>query len=282
MQKLACLLLFLLMICSCKQNREASDKKSYGNNLSAGKYYKIRGFKMYTETYGEGAPLLLIHGNGGSIKQFAQQIPFFSEKYKVIVADSRGQGKSEDKADSLTYEMMADDYAALLDAMKIDSAFVIGWSDGGISGLLLASRHPGKVKKLVTTGANLWPDTTALQNDFIDLMQPLYTGLKNKNNKTDTEKSEWKLTRLMMEEPQIRLSEINKIQCPALIIGGDHDVIKEEHTMLIYKNIPKGYLWILPNSGHSTLISYKDEFNKTVDDFFSKPYREISGKGRFN
>jgi pimeloyl-ACP methyl ester carboxylesterase len=282
MQKLTGLLLFLLMICSCKQNREASDKKSYGNNLSAGKYYKIRGFKMYTETYGKGAPLLLIHGNGGSIKQFAQQIPFFSEKYKVIVADSRGQGKSEDKADSLTYEMMADDYAALLDAMKIDSAFVIGWSDGGINGLLLASRHPGKVKKLVTTGANLWPDTTALQNDFIDLMQPLYTGLKNKNNKTDTEKSEWKLLRLMLEEPQIRLSEINKIQCPALIIGGDHDVIKEEHTMLIYKNIPKGYLWILPNSGHSTLISYKDEFNKTVDDFFSKPYREISGKGRFN
>jgi pimeloyl-ACP methyl ester carboxylesterase len=67
-----------------------------------------------------------IHGNGGSIRDFIYQIPYFEKKYKVIVADSRAQGNSADSGDSLTYEMMADDYAALLDAMKIDSAYVIG------------------------------------------------------------------------------------------------------------------------------------------------------------
>jgi len=116
---------------------------TYGKNKEAGKYYNIRGFKMYAETYGSGQPLLIIHGNGGSINNFLYQIPYFSKKYKVIVADSRAQGNSTDEADSLSYEMMADDYAALLDQMKIESAFVIGWSDGGINGLLLAIRHPG-------------------------------------------------------------------------------------------------------------------------------------------
>ncbi|HEY6955839.1 MAG TPA: alpha/beta hydrolase, partial [Flavisolibacter sp.] len=125
----------------------------YGSNKAAGKYYDIRGFKMYAETYGSGNPLLIIHGNGGSISNFVNQIPFFSKKYKVIVADSRAQGNSKDPSDSLSYEMMADDYAALLDQMKIDSAYVIGWSDGGINGLLLAIRHPEKVKKLAVTGA---------------------------------------------------------------------------------------------------------------------------------
>ena len=281
MHRFVILLLFVLHLCSCKESSSRDSEGPVGNNAEKGRYYEIRGFKMYVETYGEGQPLLLIHGNGGSMKHFVNQIPHFSRKYKVIAADSRSQGRSTDNADSLTYEMMADDYASLLDSMKIDSALVIGWSDGGINGLLLASRHPEKVKKLAITGANLWPDTTAMQNDFVDMMQPLYTGLKNKNNKTAEEQNEWKLTRLMVEEPHISLSEINRITCPALIIAGDHDVIKEEHTMLIYKNIPKAYLWILPNSGHSTLISHKDEFNKTVDDFFSNPYREISGKGRF-
>ncbi|MDP4292134.1 MAG: alpha/beta hydrolase, partial [Bacteroidota bacterium] len=89
---------------------------NYGHNPLAGKYYTIRGFKMYCEVYGTGEPLLMIHGNGGSIHDFVKQIPYFSKRYKVVVADSRAQGKSVDKNDSLTYEMMADDYAALLNA----------------------------------------------------------------------------------------------------------------------------------------------------------------------
>ena len=114
----------------------------YGNNPSAGKFYDINGFKMYTEVYGSGPPLLMIHGNGGSMSSFAQNVPYFATHYKVILADSRSQGKSLDPNHPLTFEMMADDFASLLDAMHIDSAYVIGWSDGGINALLLAIRHP--------------------------------------------------------------------------------------------------------------------------------------------
>ncbi len=282
-KRLTLLLLFFICIGQLlAQETKPEAKIPYGNNKEAGKYYDIRGFKMYCEVYGQGAPLLIIHGNGGSINNFVFQIPYFAKKYKVIIADSRAQGKSADAGDSLSYEMMADDYAALLSAMNIDSAYVIGWSDGGINGLLLAIRHPEKVKKLAVTGANLSPDTSAVHQEVIDLVKPMYTSLKNNTNKNPIEKNGWKLIRLLLDEPHIPLSALHTIKAPSLIIGGDHDVIREEHTMLIYKNIQKSYLWILPNSGHSTPIVYKDEFNKTVDDFFSKPFRVISGEKRFN
>lgn len=263
------------------EKQTADPNVLYGHNKDAGRYYDIRGFKMYAEVYGQGQPLLIIHGNGGSINNFIYQIPYFSKKYKVIVADSRAQGKSADKGDSLSYEMMADDYAALLDAMKVDSAYVIGWSDGGINGLLLSIRHPEKVKKLAITGANLVPDTTAVPQSIWNMVMPSYRQLKAKATKNEMEMEQYKLLRLLVEQPHIPLSDLHKIACPALVIGGDHDVIKEEHTMLIYKNIPRSYLWILPGSGHSTPIVYKDDFNNVVDRFFSSDYRRIDGEARF-
>jgi len=256
-------------------------KVPYGSNPATGKFYDIRGFKMYCEIYGEGQPLLIIHGNGGSINNFIYQIPYFSKKYKVIIADSRAQGKSKDDGDSLSYEMMADDYGALLSALKVDSAFVIGWSDGGIEGLLLAIRHPEKVKKLAITGANIVPDTTAVPQEIWDVVMPSYTALKNKAVKTPQEKNEWKLVQLLAAQPHIPIRDLNKIKIPTLVIGGDHDVIKPSHTLLIFQNIPNADLWILPNSGHSTPVVYKDDFNKNVDNFFSMPFRKIEKEARF-
>ena len=253
----------------------------YGKNEAVGKYYNVRGFKMYSEVYGKGEPLLIIHGNGGSINNFVKQIPYFSKKYKVILADNRSQGKSVDKGDSLTYEMMADDYAALLTAMKINSAFVIGWSDGGINGLLLAIRHPEKVKKLAVTGANLRPDNTAVYGEVINMIAPVLNKLKAKKDLNEVEKVQVKLYKLLLEQPNIPLTDVQKIKVPTLVIGGDHDVIKVEHTMEIYKQLAQGYLWILPNSGHSTPIVYTAEFNKVVDDFFTMPYRKIKNESRF-
>lgn len=250
-------------------------KNIYGKNKAIGKYYNIRGFKIYTEVYGKGQPLLFIHGNGGSINNFTKNIPYFATKYKVIIADSRAQGKSADPGDSLSYEMMADDYAALLDAMKIDSAYVVGWSDGGINGLLMAIRHPEKVKKLAITGANLRPDTTAVPKAVWDMVNPMYEALKTKTDKSEVEKNGFKLLRLLVENPHIPLTDLQKISCPTLVIGGDHDVIKEEHTMEIYKNIPRAYLWILPNSGHSTPVIYSNEFNSKVSAFFRQPFRNF-------
>jgi len=257
-----------------------TDTIKYGDNEKAGKYLKVRGFNMYYETYGTGQPMLFIHGNGGSINNFYNQIPYFSKNYKVIIADSRSQGKSVDDEDSLSYEMMADDLNGLLDALHMDSCYVVGWSDGGINGLLLAMRHPEKVKKLAVTGANLWPDTTAVDPFIVNWVMRVYNSVKEKPS-TPSVKHDLKLLNLLIFEPHITTGQLDKISCPTLVIGGDHDVIRPEHTMLIAQSIPKSYLWILPNSGHSTPIVYKDLFNATVSEFFTKPYHKIEGFGRF-
>lgn len=256
-------------------------QKPFGQNSQVGKYASIRGFNMYYESYGSGEPLLLIHGNSGSIADFTNQIPFFSQHYRVIIADNRSHGKSIDTKDSLSYEMMADDFAGLLDHLKIDSAQVIGWSDGGINGLLLASRHPKKVKKLAVTGANLTPDAGVSvdpwvvenENHYVDSLSHLPASLENKRL--------IKLHHMMQVQPQIRPSVLAKIQCPTLVIGGDHDVIVPRHTLEIAELIPKSYLWILPNSGHSTPIYYKDIFNSIVLDFLKSPYRKIEKHAKF-
>ncbi|MDX1938363.1 MAG: alpha/beta hydrolase [Flavihumibacter sp.] len=278
MKKIIC---FIIMVNYLQAVIAQNTKIPYGNNKAVGKYADIRGFKMYYEVYGSGQPVLFIHGNGGRGADFSNQVPFFEKNYQVIIADSRAQGKSKDTKDSLNYEMMADDYAALLTELKIDSAFVVGWSDGGIEGLLMAIRHPQKVKKLAVTGANLWPDSSAVYNEVLDMVRPFYNSL-NKPNRNALEQAQWKVMHLLLDEPHIPLTDVQKIKCPTLVIGGDHDVIKEEHTMLIYKNIAQSYLWILPGSGHSTPIVYKDEFNNTILSFFQKPYKKFTKEDRFN
>jgi pimeloyl-ACP methyl ester carboxylesterase len=252
----------------------AQDKSvPYGANPAVGKYYDIRGFKMYCEIYGHGEPLLMIHGNHGSIKSFEHNIPFFAAKYQVIVADSRAQGNSKDSGETLTFEMMADDDAALLDALHIDSAYVIGWSDGGITALFLAMRHPGKVIKLAASGANLRPDSDVFAPGAWEEARKHYEASKDQTRNTEKEKNDWKLFRLDWNQPNIPLSALHSISCPSLIICGDHDLISIEHTVQIFQNIPQAALWVVPGSGHATLIDHPDDFDKCVDDFFSKPFR---------
>ncbi len=247
----------------------------YGNNPKVGQYVDIRGFKMYYEIYGKGEPLLLIHGNGGSGNNFTGQIPFFAQNYQVIVADSRAHGKSIDPSDSLSYEMMAEDFNALLEYLKIKSCNIIGWSDGGNIALILAIHHPDKVNKLAITGANIWIDKRAIQADLLETPNAEIDSLL-KLPQTPNIKNTIKVWNLINQEPGISLQQLNEIKCPVLVIGGDHDVILPKHSLLIAENIPHSNLWILPNSGHSTLINYKDLFNITVNNFFEKSYRIIN------
>ena len=273
--------IILLFISFFVKAQSPFDTTIYGRNKDAGKYIHLRGFNMYYETYGQGEPLLIIHGNGGSINNFMYQVPYFQQYYKVILADSRSQGKSIDNGDSLSYEMMTDDLNALLGSLHLDSCYVIGWSDGGINGLLLAIRHPDKVKKLAVTGSNLTPDTTAVDPWVYNWAQQLNDSVA-KMKQTPEVKQQLKLLHLLSFEPHISLAQLHTIKCPSLIIGGDHDILVPKHTMLIADNIAQSYLWILLNSGHSTPIFYKDIFNETVHNFFEQPYRKIEKFGRFD
>lgn len=269
----------LLALPSCTTS--PIDKKKIGKNEETGSYLYIRGIKMYYETYGKGKPVLMIHGNGGSMNHFVHQVPYFSERYNVILADSRAQGNSADTGDSLSYEMMADDFNALLDSLHLDSCYVMGWSDGAINGLLLAMRHPEKVKKLIAISANLYPDTTAMDPFLYNWLVNYNDSLK-KTAQTPEVKNESKLTNLMVVQPHITTKQLGEIKCPVLVIGGDHDAIPPKHTLLIAESIPKSYAWIVPNTGHGIPFSQKDLLNEITNDFFTKPYRKIEGLKRFD
>jgi pimeloyl-ACP methyl ester carboxylesterase len=253
----------------------------YGNNPATGKYYDINGFKMYTEVYGSGPPVLMIHGNGGSMSSFSKIVPYFSQHYTVILADSRSQGKSLDPDHPITFEMMADDFATLLTAMHVDSADIIGWSDGGINALLLAIRHPEKVKRLASTGANLWPTADAFIPGLWDEEKKEYDAGLHKTYATAKEKNDRKIFLLDWQEPHITLAQLHTIKAPSLIICGDHDLISITHTVLIFQNIPHAQLWVVPNSGHGTLNDQTEDFNREVDKFFTQPFKQPAPENPF-
>ena len=234
----------------------------YGNNPKAGHYAAINGINLYYETYGKGKPLIMLHGNGGSIDAFKYQIPFFEKYYNVIAIDSRMQGKSGGQSDTLSYDMMAADFAGLLDYLKIDSANVLGWSDGGIDGLILAMKFPKKVSKLAISGANIVPDSTAMYP--ADLEQMKRTVLTSTSEKDRT------LNRMMIYQPQIPYSDLRKILCPVLVMAGDKDLIKPEHTLKIFQSLPSASLCIFPDAYHHVCQQYPKLFNETILTFLRK------------
>jgi pimeloyl-ACP methyl ester carboxylesterase len=240
----------------------------FGKNDAAGRYFSIRGISLYVEQYGKGRPLVMLHGNGGSIESFSCQIPYFETKYHVIAIDSRAQGKSNDPSDTLSFDMMADDVSALLDSLKLDSCFILGWSDGGITALMLALRHPEKVRGMAITGANLKPDNSSINPADLQWMEQEYARLGSLSQSPEI-RNQRKLIGLDLMEPAITADDQHSIHTPALIIGGDRDIIPVSHSLLIAQAIKGAYLWILPNSTHSTLIDYPEEFNRTVDRFFN-------------
>ena len=237
---------------------------AYGSNLKAGHYATINGISLYYETYGSGEPLILLHGNGGSINSFIKQIPFFEKHYQVIAIDSRLQGKSGGSPDNISYDLMASDFCALVDYLHIESANVLGWSDGGIDGIIMAMNCPKKVNRLAISGANVVPDSTAMS--YADIL-----GMKDfvANSKTASKK-EIALTQMMIDQPNIPFASLKQIHCPVLVMAGDHDMIKPEHTLKIFQSIPRASLCIFPDSSHGVCQQHPKLFNETVLAFFNK------------
>ena len=252
--------------------RKAAPAVQYGSNPAAGRTFTHNGVTLYYEVYGAGEPLLLIHGNGGSIADMRYQIAHFRRRYRVIAMDSRDQGRSSDSPDKLTYEKMTDDLAALLDHLKVGPVDVVGWSDGGIEALLLGIRHPTKVKKLVSMAANLNPSDKALRPDVLSLIKQMMTEVPPAARTTPAGKRELKVTGMMLEEPNIPLSALETIKAPTLVLAGDHDVIVDEHTIDIYHHIPNSQLAVLPNALHMIPVDDPATFNAVVERFLRTPF----------
>lgn len=249
-----------------KINPELS-KALYGNNH--GKGIKVEQGEIYYETYGKGRPLILLHGNGESISSFRNQIGPLSAHYQVIVIDTRGHGNSGDsKTTDYSYGLFADDLKVVMDSIHIKKAILLGWSDGGNTALELALKHPEKIDKMVLMGANLFPGSSAIKEDVIRMFERRRDSLMITKDPASDHKL--RLSRLVLQEPQISADELEKINIPTLILAGESDVIKTEHTMLIHAHIKGSKVQIIAGEDHYLPLKNPKLFNRIVLDFLAQ------------
>lgn len=192
---------------------EGRDVPNYGVNSKAGKFANVNGIKLYYEIYGEGAPIVVLHGNGGSISNTASFYPDLIKQYKVIAIDSRSQRRTTTTNEPQTYDMMASDVNALLEQLHIDSVFIWGQSDGAILALRLAKDYPGKVKRALAYSPNIQPDSLAVFPWAITAVQRTIAESKDPKEKA--------LNQLMLDYPNIPYAELSKIKAPIMIMSGD-------------------------------------------------------------
>lgn len=247
-------------------NSAADVKPSLGNNKEVGKFMDVNGVKLYYEVYGQGEPLLLIHGNNSSMASFDNQLDVLTKKYQVIALDSRGQGNSTSNDVKLTYELMADDVNVFLDQLNLKDVNVLGWSDGGNIALILGMEHPEKVKKMAIMGAVLYNNKTSVDPEINKILNQQVAEMKA--NGVSENDMNYRLKMLLLNEPNINPDSLQKITAPTLVMAGEHDVMPEKHTKLIADKIPKGKMLIFKGGDHEMPSNNPQVFNKAVLDFF--------------
>lgn len=247
-----------------------NNPRAFGQNEQAGAFVEVNGIQLYYEIYGKGEPLLLLHGTGQSISAFRFQIPYFEKHYQVIIADCRGRGRSTDTSDELTYELQASDISKFLDALQISSTNIVGWSDGGIIGIIMAITYPAKVKKLVAMGSNIHPE--GLFPERLASHRAEFERLKRINNPEN--QILIKLYKLLSHYPKLRFEELSAIKSPTLIMAGDHDVIQDLHSLKIFHSIANAHLAIMPGETHGMPVTNPELFNSTVYRFLKTPFKK--------
>ena len=252
----------------------------YGSNN--GREIKINGKKIYYEEYGNGTPLLLLSGGGldRSIKDFENCIPDLAKHYRVIAPDTPGQGRSE-QADTLTYGLLLEFMSQLIDSLKLDSAYVMGWSDGGITGILLAEKRPDKIRKVISVGANNGIRRAIPPEIPIESVHPMTLEYFEKTNKKLVEqyenlvpKKDWKKfmtdanAMIYQRESYFPDSIYGRINIPVMIVLGDKDDIIIEHGLEMHRLIKGSQFCVLPNTTHEVFAEKPQLINKIALDFF--------------
>ncbi len=230
-------------------------------------FVAVNHVKIWYGIYNPKGPdtIILLHGGLGSSVDWRNQIPALIGKHKVVVVDSRGQGRSTRAGQPITYDLMTSDVIGVMDHLKIAKAAFAGWSDGGIIALDIAINHPDRITKLFTYGANFNPDgliadtsATVLSNWRMRL-----ASLIDEHAETIRD-----VTEMWTEEPDFTAKQLGGIHIPTMIAdGAREEAIKPEHTRELAELIPGAQLAILPNVGHSGLLEDPADFNRLLTGF---------------
>ena len=250
----------------------------YGSNN--GKYQSINGVKLYYEEYGQGTPLLLIHGGLSSIKDFAPVIADLSKRFRVIAVDCPGQGRSE-QSEYLSYQLMADYFSKMIDQLRLDSVYVFGYSDGGNVSLLMAADRPDKVKKAIAFAAashtsGYYPYvTTSLDQLNPETVEKNYRWWLDPHLQRTPQKDKWRkfindFARMCATPDIVPDEKLKKISTKVMIIQGDNDIVKPEHAVELYQSIKGSQFCVIPAASHFVLLERPEMLNRIAIEFFEK------------
>lgn len=243
------LLLSLLILFGASSGAAAQGAAHYAN---------VNGLRMYYEVHGEGFPLVLIHGGGSTIgTSFGRILPALAKSHRVIAVELQAHGHTADIDRPLSFEQDADDVAALLRQLGIPKADIFGFSNGGTTTLQIAIRHPELVRRVILAsamyrkdGAYQWLWDSFDHIDYDEMPKELSAAFLQID--PDTAALHRMIDRdvaRMRSFPDISKEDIASIQAPALIIVGDHDVVRPEHAVEMYRTMQHATLVILPG-GH--------------------------------
>lgn len=211
----------------------------------------VNGIRLSYEQYGEGRPLVLLHGNGEDHTIFDEAMEVLGERFTCFALDSRGHGDS-DMVDELHYDDMASDLLAFLEALDLWDVVLCGYSDGGIVALL-AAPWTDRVTDLIVCGANTRP--RALKRR--PYMQVHWEHKRDPNI----------YNTILLTEPHIPAEDLRAIHTRTLVVAGSRDIIREQNTRFIAETIPGAELLILPGEDHGSYINHSDKIAYIIQDF---------------
>ena len=213
---------------------------------------------------GQGEPLILLHGNGENCDYFAGQMDAFAQHFHVYALDTRGHGKTPRGDAPFSIRQFADDLLGFMDAHDIDKAHILGFSDGGNIAMIFAMKYPERVDKLILDGANL--DAKGVKRSVQIPIEIGWRFAKCFAGKSDEARRNAEMLGLMVNDPNVRPEELSAIRAETLVIAGNKDMIKDEHTRLIARSIKDSRLVILKGN-HFIANKCPDAFNRAVLDF---------------
>lgn len=241
----------------------------------SGKYAEVNGLKMYYEIYGEGFPLVLIHGGGSTLETtFGRIIPGLAKKHKLIAVEMQAHGHTADIDRPLSFEQDADDIAALLKHLRIDKADIFGFSNGASTTLQFALRHPQLTNRIIV--ASTMYKTSGAAPGFFDMMrdatfaempQPYKDAfLKINPDKAALQRMYDRDVTRMRNFRDMTDAQIKSITAPALIIAGNNDILTPEHAVETYRNMQNAQLVLLPG-GHGDYMGELTTLQENVKEY---------------
>lgn len=211
----------------------------------------VNDIRLWYERYGEGRPLVLLHGNGEDHTIFDEAVEVLADRFACYLIDSRGHGQS-DMVDELHYEDMASDLLAFLEQLDLRDAVLCGYSDGGIVALL-AARWTDRIAELIVCGANTHP--RGLRRQAYREIRREYLDSPNL------------YSAVMLQEPHLSEEDLAAIHTRTLVVAGSRDIIREKDTRFIASAIPGAELMILSGEDHGSYINHSDRIAYIILDF---------------